>query len=58
MDSEFAKRHNVLTKLKKEPMVVQVADGRPIASGTVTHETVTLTVQVRSAVEKTNIIKA
>ena len=38
LDEEFAKRHNIPLVQKAKPIHVEVIDGRPLLSGSVTHE--------------------
>lgn len=38
VDEEFAKRHKIPLALKSKPVHVEVIDGRPLLSGSVTHE--------------------
>ena len=41
LDEEFAKRHKISLVLKSKPVHVEVIDGRPLLSGSVTHESKT-----------------
>ena len=38
LDKEFAKRHKIPLVPKSKPVHVEVLDGRPLLSGSVTHE--------------------
>ena len=38
LDKEFAKRHKIPLVLKSKPVHIEVIDGRPLLSGSVTHE--------------------
>ena len=38
LDEEFAKRHKIRLVQKSKPIHVEVIDGRPLLSGSITHE--------------------
>ena len=38
LDEEFAKRHKIRLVQKSKPIHIEVIDGRPLLSGSVTHE--------------------
>ena len=44
LDEDFAKNHNIPLVQKTKPIHVEVIDGRPLSSGSVTHESIPLEV--------------
>jgi hypothetical protein len=51
IDAAFARSHSIGLRLKATPLLVHVADGRPISSGATTHETLPLQLQIGSHAE-------
>lgn len=45
---DFVKQHNIPQKAKKRPIPLEVADGRPISTGHITHSTTELTLVIRN----------
>ncbi len=46
IDEELARQYGLPLCPKKQPVILEVVDGRPIVSGAITHETVPLTMTV------------
>ena len=59
MDAEYARQHQVETVPRHHPIKLEVIDGRDIASGTVTHESISIPTLVSShlpSIVKYNIV--
>ena len=52
IDTNFIKEHNLPLERKSSPIPLYVIDGRPVASGEITHNTIPLTLSITNHSEK------
>jgi citrate lyase alpha subunit len=52
INQTFIAQHNILVVKKSTPVLVEVIDGRTIASGAITHETTPLELRISKHTEK------